>query len=64
LEVAIFLEIKSDQELMSMFEKQTKTKMVQMFFAYLIPLNHMISKNKGGSPNYSFQIKSKDKNLN
>ncbi|KAM0873461.1 hypothetical protein ACQ4PT_038054 [Festuca glaucescens] len=32
-----FLEIKSDQELMSMFEKHAKTKMVQMFFAYCDP---------------------------
>jgi hypothetical protein len=32
-----FPEIKSDQELMSMFEKHSKTKMVQMFFAYCDP---------------------------
>ncbi|KAM0838132.1 hypothetical protein ACQ4PT_061176 [Festuca glaucescens] len=32
-----FPQIKSDQELMSMFEKHCKTKMVQMFFAYCDP---------------------------
>ncbi|XP_047064082.1 uncharacterized protein LOC124671797 [Lolium rigidum] len=32
-----FPEIKSDQELMSMFEKHSKTKMVHMFFAYCDP---------------------------
>ena len=32
-----FPEIKSDQDLMSMFEKHAKTKVVQMFFAYCDP---------------------------
>ncbi|KAM0873464.1 hypothetical protein ACQ4PT_038055 [Festuca glaucescens] len=32
-----FPEIKSDQELMSIFEKHAKTKMLQMFFAYCDP---------------------------
>ena len=33
----IFPEVKSDQELMSMFEKHSKTKVVQMFIAYCYP---------------------------